>query len=229
MIAPRLAAFFFFGTVFITAHADTAVLTVQEIEKGLAYARIADLGHDAAQVEAALSKSAIILDLRDTVGTTAEAKNLAQQLEQMPPRATDHRLILINPRTAPAITEAVEIAEPRQLTVGPRAADLHVDITVPTSPEADERALAALNSGAALSKLADSNPEKKRYDEATLVKNRAAAAAAEAEPDDGSPNDSPTPTPVPKRPEEEVHDLVLERAIQLHHALLVITPQSVAP
>ncbi|HEY9156012.1 MAG TPA: hypothetical protein VIM69_12825 [Opitutaceae bacterium] len=232
MTAPRLAAFLLVCSLFsFTASAAPAQASVQELEKGLAYARIGDLGRDATQLEAALSKPTLILDLRDATGTAEEAKTLAGRLGQMPAKPTDHRLILINPRTAPAIVSAVEVTEPRQLTIGPRADGFQVDITVPTSVDDDERAFTAFASGTPLNKLDDSNPDKKRYDEATLAKNRAAAVAeAEGDNEDDSPSPSPTPTPATeKKPENPVHDYVLERAIQLHHALLVITPQSVAP
>ena len=231
MTAPRLAAFFLVGSlVSLTASAAPAPAPVQELEKGLTYARISDLGRDAQTLEAALSKPALILDLRDATGTAAEAKTLAGRLVQMPPKPADHRLILVNPHTEPSITAAVEIAEARQLTLGPRAEGFQVDIVVPVSVEEDERAFAAFEQGTPLSELDNSNPEKKRYDEATLAKNRAAvAAAAESESDDDTPAASPTPTPADKNPENKVHDRVLERAIQLHHALVVITPQSIAP
>ena len=246
MTAPRLAAFFLAGSLltfpaFALAAPDPSSATtapapasgsVQELEKGLTYARISDLGRDASELEAALGKATLILDLRDATGTTAAAKTLAGRLVQMPPKPTDHRLILINPHTAAPILSAVQIAEPRQLTVGPRADGFQVDIAVPTSAEDDERAFAAFASGTPLKQLDDSNPEKKRYDEATLAKNRAAAVAeAEGDSDDlDTPADSQTPSAASeKKPEKQIHDYVLERAIQLHHALLVITPQSVAP
>jgi hypothetical protein len=242
MTAPRLAAFLLAGSLLsfptFAAAAPTAPApasaSIQELEKGLAYARISDLGRDASQLEAALSKPTVVLDLRDAAGTAAEAKTLASRLVQMPPKPTDHRLILINPHTAAPILSAVQIAEPRQLTIGPRADGFQVDIAVPISVEDDERAFAAFASGTPLNKLDDSNPEKKRYDEATLAKNRAAAVAeAEGDNDDiDTPADAQTQTPntaPEKKPENQIHDAVLERAVQLHRALLVITPQSVAP
>jgi hypothetical protein len=238
MIAPRLAALLLAGSLIcVTASAAPAsapaAASVQELEKGLTYARIGDLDRDASQLEAALSKPAVILDLRDATGTPAEAKTLAGRLVQMPPKPADHRLILINPHTATPIVSAVEIPEPRQLTIGPRADGFQVDIAVPTTVEEDERAFDAFASGVPLSKLDNSNPEKKRYDEAVLAKNRAAAIAeAEGDSDADTPADASAQTPAPssdKKPENQIHDYVLERAIQLHHALLVITPQSVAP
>jgi|GEM_PF-875156 len=229
MIAPRLAAFFLsISFASLAVCAAPAPAAVQQLEKGLTYARITDLGRDAAQLEAALAQPAVILDLRDATGTSAEAKALAGRLAQMPPKPADHRLILINPSTDAAILSTVDIPEPRQLTVGPRAAGFQVDIAVPVSVDDDQHAFAAFAQGAPLNKLDDSNPQKKRNDEAALAKNRAAAVAEAEGEDDGPPADV-TPAPAEKKPEAPAHDLVLERAVQLHHALLVITPQSVAP
>lgn len=197
----------------------------QELVPGLLYFRITDYQKDAADLQTALTKGSVVLDLRSTDGSAEAAVNLTQQLEKARVGERGIRLILINPSTSPEIVRTVTRPRARQLTIGPRAPEVTPDIAVASSAEEDRRAYDALASGTPLDKLISSTTDKKRFDEAALVRSRAGvtspasesvAEATEAE------NVAPTTTketgPVtPPLP----HDLVLERAVQIYRALLI--------
>jgi hypothetical protein len=211
-MTAQFAAFF----LFLACLARGAV--IQDLEKDLTYARIGDLGKDAIVLEAALGKPDLILDLRNATATNDLAASLAQRLAQPPPNASDHRLILLNATTSAAIVAAVSRPVPRQLSIGPNSTAVLPDIIVTITLDQDRKAYDAFKVGEPLGKLINSNPEKKRFDEATLAHNRSTLA-------DADPGDETDPAQAPpvqeKKPAEEIHDLVLERAIQIHHALLV--------
>lgn len=224
---------------FIALAASSFGALEHDLGQGLAYARIADLNKDAAALDEALARDAVVIDLRNTRANPEEVARLAQRLDQAPPGPHGLRLILVNPTTDAALVSAVTQDHPRELTLGPKTPALVTDIPVSISVEDDRRAYEALNTGADLEKLISSNPEKRRFDEATLAHNHALPPATgpgttddDAEPELPTPAaDSPapagaadaistaaapTPTPTPALP----HDLVLARAIQLHRAIV---------
>ncbi len=198
----------------------------RELIPGLPYFRITDYMKEAAEVQTALTKDAVVIDLRSTAGSSEAAIALTEHLEEARVSQRGIRLILINPSTSPEIVKALSKPRPRQLTLGPRAPELTPDIAVASSAEEDRRAYDALASGTPLEKLISSITDKKRFDEAALVRSRAGltSPALETEPDvttavesaatSGQKENQPVAPPPP-------HDLVLERAVQIYRALLV--------
>ncbi|HEU5079401.1 MAG TPA: hypothetical protein VFT72_09310 [Opitutaceae bacterium] len=200
----------------------------QEIEKGLYFVRVADLDKETATVSAALAHEDVIIDLRYTKGSVDAAATFAAHLHSAPNTPTAHRLILLTPTTSPAIIDALSEQIPHVLTLSPRSEALNTDIQVNTSAEIDRTAYDAVNSGTALDKVISSNPEKRRFDEAALAHERAAAAELPADDEDQIDAIAGTTQPTPANPEAAKkspvapHDRVLERAIQINRALLVM-------
>lgn len=194
--------------------------------QGLAYVRIADLTKDSEDLQAALMKDSVILDLRNAVGTAEAAAAFGQRLDRALPGKQGLRIILINPSAAPEIITAASRPQPRQLTVGPRLPTFKSDITVAVTAEDDQRAYGALAAGVPIDKLITSNSEKRRFDEAALARTRGSSSSPSADEDDDENAPSPRLKPIdstkantPAQP--AVQDLVLSRAIQIYRALLV--------
>ncbi len=219
----------------------------RDLGQGLNYVRISDLSKDAEELKNALTKEAVVLDLRNTIATPEATAALNLQLNEIPPGMNGVRLILINPTSAAEIVQAVSLPRPRTLTVGPRTPALFTDIAVPTPVDEDRRAYDALADDTPIDGLISSNPGKKRFDEAALTRTHTNGAAApvtdDAGTEDGAERVTSTPPPSPStaasKPVEAAasaapaaapagkkppvrHDLVLERAVQLHRALLAL-------
>lgn len=201
----------------------------QEIEKGLYFVRVADLDKEPSAVSAALSHEDVIIDLRYTAASTEAAATFHAQLKSAAMTPTAHRLILLTSTTSAALIAAVDQDIPHVVTLSPRSEALNTDIMVNASAEVDRTAYDAVNAGTALDKVISSNPEKRRFDEAALAHDRAAAAQAPAD-DDVEQIDAIAGTTQPalsnpdaaKKSPAAPHDRVLERAIQIHRALLVL-------
>jgi len=126
------------------------------------------------------------------------------------------------------------------ITLGARTPALTPDIAVSVSSEDDRHAYDAFGDGTPLDKLLNSALEKKRFDEAALVRDRANAmnpnsdlgsdddtSALSPEAPEVAPSVSlarPAPAPVPAKKAEPppIIDAVLQRAVQLHRALVAL-------
>lgn len=183
-----LAAFFL---------ASAAILGAGELAPGLAYLRTTD----PQAVATALATSSVVLDLRGVTEPVAPVR--------IPRNRT--LLILVSPgATPPAFAGA--------LTVGRAAPDHKTDITVTTTAEAEDKALAALAAGEAPENLIVENATKPRYDESLLLREHRTAepidldenppAAADAKPS----ADAPPP----------VFDAVLQRAVHVYRGLVAL-------
>jgi hypothetical protein len=203
----------------------------QDLGKGLSYLRIADLTTELKELNGYLEKPAVVLDLRNAIGTQESVEQFAKLLDDSPARGKALRIILINPQTAPGLIDAVSADRERQLTIGPSSPAVHPDVAVKVSAEEDRRAYDAMNAGLSLEKLISNKLEKRRFDEASLARNHSSTGPAEPEEGDletDLPDSIPSgqsapnpPTPAKEAPAAP-HDLILERAIQVHRALTAL-------
>lgn len=181
----------------------------QPISRNLAYLRARNLSQD---LPTALSrKGALILDLRYLRAEADAIKTFAAWLKaQARPQAPV--FVLVNTETTPALRTLVDpVNSPAGvLSVGPEAEALKVDIAVHVSTDADREAYDALEKGTPLLELIDRKLDKERRDQASFARNR--PATAPIAPSDATAEATPPP-PI---------DAVLQRAVQLHRALVAL-------
>ena len=213
-----------------TPPAATPAVAPQDLGRGLTYVRLHRLPNDFAFLSAAWSAPALIVDLRHVAGDPAQAIPADLPLR---PRAAP-LVALIGPDTASVLLALIREHASALITIGPAAPGLAPDIVLPVSPEADRRAYDALDAGASVESLISEKIAKPRFDEAVLAHERTADTAAEegarpavAGPSVAPPAASPTPAtsavpPAAGAPEATPKDAVLQRAVQLHRALLAL-------
>jgi len=228
----RLLSFF----LFLGAFSATGFCAVpQELGEGLSYLRIRNL---AADIKAEPPATATVIDLRGTEGGSIEA--LGHLRTWM--TASSHgplRLVLIDSVTG---TEILDILNRRQrfaITVAATSPALTADVSVATSLVADRQARDALDAGKPLKDLLGPKIAKRRYDEASMVKDHANGVPLPESPPDLSelPEDVAAPAskapatpaeaasvkPPPAPPTEAVpYDAVLQRAIHVFLALTAL-------
>ncbi len=188
------------------------------LDQNLSYVRIDAADTDKAGWETIFSKSFLALDLRHVTGEPAALRLLAERLSEAPAGESSHRLVLISADTPALLTEAVSHNTPRQLTLAARQSAVTPDIAVAATPEEDDTAFAAAETGTSLEKLITSEIEKKRFDETTLAHDRNAV-----DPDDGPDlTEGTTGVELVSKAPAKPHDRVLERAVQVHEGLTVL-------
>jgi hypothetical protein len=210
--------------------AATPAAVPQDLGRNLSYVRLHRLPDDAAALGAAWKMPALIVDLRYTVGDDARALP-----SDLPPRPrTAPLFVLVGPDTAPALFAAMRERAPALISIGLAAPGLIPDIALSVSPATDRRAYDALDGGASVESLISEQLAKPRFDEATLAHEHAAdaaagdsAAAPAPAPTDAPPAAAPPPTTpaapaAAPAPEAAPKDGVLQRAVQLHRALLAL-------
>jgi hypothetical protein len=196
----------------------------------LTYVRLHRLPDDATVLAAAWSQPALIVDLRYPAGNTAVVPSA-----DLPARPGSAPLfVLVSPATPPAALAAVRDHAPGLITLGLAAPGAAPDIAVAITPEADRRAYDALDSGASIESLLSEKIAKTRFDEAALAHEHAREALKETSPgsNDGGEAAAPpaasvaaeTPAAAPAlaTAPSEPKDVVLQRAVQLHRALLAL-------
>ena len=110
-----------------------------------------------------------IVDLRYARGAAdAKATALQQHLREAGPL----RLVLYDVSPAPALQAILAGRQPNVVTLAPEGAEPPPDIAVAVEPAVDRVAYDALEGGADLAVLADTNGNKRRFDEAALVRAR---------------------------------------------------------
>lgn len=209
--------------------AATPAAAPLDLERNLTYVRLHRLPEDAAVLTAAWHAPALVVDLRHVAGDPAQAIPA-----ELPPRPRSAPLVaLIGPDTASVLLALIREHAPALITIGLAAPGLTPDIVLPVSPEADRRAYDALDAGASVESLISEKIAKPRFDEAALAHEHTADTAADegARPAAGGPSDFPpaagpppaTPAVPPAgAPEATPRDAVLQRAVQLHRALLAL-------
>jgi hypothetical protein len=209
-----------------TCHA--APSAPQELGEGLTYARLQQLPDDAAILAAVWKAPALIIDLRHPAGATGPV--IPGDLPSRPRAAP--LLVLVGPDTPTDLLAAFRERAPALITIGLAASGLTPDLALPLSPEADRRAYDSLTAGVSIESLISENVTRHRFDEAALARDRD-AGAEEDETTVGAEEDiarrAVGPPPLPggghpstTAPERPLKDLVLQRAVQLHRALLAL-------
>ena len=190
-----------------------------DLGQGLSYLRI----HSVANSEVALRKAvpgagALVLDLRYATAGDDSPAALKTAIAGRSPNTP--LFILVSPATPPGLGPVIS-ASPA-LTLGTAGSLPVPKVVVQTDATTDRRAYDALDAGTELAKLISGKIEKERFDEATLVQ----------EFKNGNPDAAPLPPPDPtapkpadaadKEPPAPLVDRVLQRAVHLHRALLVL-------
>lgn len=208
----------------------------------LAYVRLEKLPGDATALIAAWPAPALIVDLRRAAGDAPE--NMEDDLPLRP--RLEPVFALVSSATPAGALEFLRDRAPGLITLGSAATEPKPDLPIAVSPEADRRSYDAFNAGVSLDSLLDDNISKPRFDEAALLAGRVrehangggteaegsgsnaesqaapeAPAPAEGKNPDSSISNSQT-TPPPAAPEAPPVDGVLQRAVQLHRALIAL-------
>jgi hypothetical protein len=193
-----------------------------DLGQGLRYLRVGNLDAEAATVEAALTRPVVILDLRGANAGAAATARFAAALQQTANPAKPV-FVLVGPDTPAALRAAIPDS-PSSLTVGAAANGVSARIAVKTDPARDRAACAALAAGAAPASLIEEKVEKRRFDEARLAHAHAAGSDNSSEESDRPESSAmhekdPSATPPADAP---LKDLVLQRAVFLHRALIAL-------
>ncbi|MDR0901819.1 MAG: hypothetical protein LBM92_03510 [Opitutaceae bacterium] len=194
--------------------------TITDLGQGLCYLRVENPGTDFAALQSALSQPApLVIDLRAAGARPADFPSRPGTRPGPAGAAAPLRILLVNPGTPAGLLRAFALPAPGWLVLGPAAPGLAVDAAVDTPLEADRRAVAALIAGAPPETLFSRPPEKKRYDEAALVRDYASQPAEAPGPSGPGGNDNTEPAAPAEAPPV---DAVLQRARDIHRALLAL-------
>jgi hypothetical protein len=191
-----------------------------DLGEGLRYYRVHAVP---AELPAAAQKPGpSVVDLRSSQLAPGSAAALEAWLRFRSARTTPV-FILVNGGTAPELAAVLAANRllPGVLIVGLPAPGLTPDIVAATTAAADERAYAAKEHGTSLRDLLTENADKPRADEAAIMRDRSNP------PDDADENGPADDTEGPVAPTDgekpaPVIDTVLQKAVQLHRALLAL-------
>jgi len=207
MIVPLFLAF---CSLLLAPGSNATELT--DLGSGLGYLRL----HSPADPVSAASSGALVLDLRYATADDASAAALKTALAGRPTGAP--LFILVSPATPAALVPL--ISQSPALTLGVPGSVPAPKVVVRTDATQDRLAYAAFEAGTPVGKLIFGKIEKERFDEASLVeefKNGNPDAAPPTPPDPTAPKAAGTPG----KP-AVLTDRVLQRAVHLHQALLVL-------
>ena len=217
--ARNLAFAFFLSIGLLLTTPSTWAAAPSDLGQGLLYCRVHALPADLPA--ASTGQSALVLDLRYTLADGTGATAFSAWLGF---RTTAHPVfILVNAGTGPALllTLAARPLPSGVVALGPPLPAFTPDVPLKISPDTERRAYDAFDHGTAIESLIVEKIDKPRYDEASMVKEHVSdseqpapddAEDAAAKPD--SAKDKPAPPPL--------IDLALQRAVQLHRALLAL-------
>ncbi len=197
---------------------STGETRTADLSDGLTYVRIKDV--DAQPMPPA--KAAIVLDLRGTQASQEAASRLAPLLESQGPGAV--RLVLLDPDTSKSILDLLKVPRPGVLTLAATHETVAADIAVSALPGQDRQARDAIDADTPLTELLEPKREKRRYDEAAMVRDHANGLPVPESPPDNTVTAPTTPPATANPPASEPKspprfDAVLQRAIHLHQAL----------
>jgi hypothetical protein len=210
LLLPALAFVLAAPAVFAAAPSD--------LGQGLLYCRVHALPADLPAANT--GKSALVLDLRyattDDTGATAFSAWLGFRNNTQPV------FILVNAGTGPALLHALAVrpAPSGVVAVGPSLPAFTPDVPLKILPDTEHRAYEAFDHGTAMDSLIVEKIDKPRYDEASMVKDHASDSAPS--PDDEDAPDKPDSAKDKPAPPPPLIDLALQRAVQLHRALLAL-------
>jgi len=215
----------FFPLLFLVLSLAHAEPLERDLGQGLIYFRAhalpADLPSPAAKLQA------LVLDLRYTSASdaSAAATTLAAWLKFRGTSAAPV-FVLLNADTAPALRRvfAVRHTMLAVVTLGPDSPGYTPDIALTISPDAERHAYDALDHGAVIDSLITENADKPRHDEAAIMRDRANPPADTDDPDPAysDPSDGEQKSPPAASAAPATIDLSLQRAVQLHRALVAL-------
>jgi hypothetical protein len=216
----RNLAFAFFLSIGLLLAARTLVAAAPtDLGQGLLYCRVHALPADLPA--ASTAKSDLVLDLRyaltDDTGATAFSAWLGFRT------ATHPVFILVNASTGPALLHALaeRPAPSGVVALGPPLPAFMPDVPLKISVTTERRAYDAFDHGTALDSLIVEKIDKPRYDEASMVKDHVSDSEAPAPDDEADAAAKPDPAKDKPAPPPLI-DLALQRAVQLHRALLAL-------
>lgn len=195
----------------------------RDLGQGLTYYRVAAIPGDLPSVTPA-AKRTFVLDLRYAQGTEIAAAAVKDWLTT---HAGPRRpvLVLANIETQPGVLASLAQHVPASgvLVLGVPGPGFDPDIAVKAAPEMERRAYDALATLTNTDALLKENGSKVRNDEARLAREHLPDSAVE-DPLATEPPANPAPAkeetpPAPKAPPPLI-DVVLQRAVHLHRALL---------
>ncbi len=195
-----------------------------DLGRGLRYFRAGTLETDLASLAPALASGPLVLDLRAAQGDAVSTARLQELLAQRPPaEAANRPLFVLLSADTPAGIRAAVPAAPAVVTLGCPGPGFEPGLSVSTDPARDRAAVAALAGGRPALDLIVEKLDKPRYDEARLARNHANGHRANDQ-QESPAKDKPaaTSTSAAPAPEAPVQDLVLQRAVFLHRALLAL-------
>jgi len=188
-----------------------------DLGANLAYLHIKSLADAAPLLSAAQSaQRPLVLDLRYATSEAAALSVFQTALARHPAPL----FILFSTATPQEIIAVVKQSAGAIITLSVAGAAAPAQIQVKADPAADRLAYEALGQGTLPAILVTGKIEKERFDEATLVQ----------EFKNGNPDAEPPPLPDPTQPKlnqaapvkAPLIDRVLQRAVQLHRALLAL-------
>ncbi len=210
-----LPALFF--SLLLTGVARAAPPEPIDLGANLAYLHIKSVADAAPLLSTARSaQRPLVLDLRYATSEAAALSVFQTALARHPAPL----FILFSTATPQEIIAVVKQSAGAIITLSVAGADAPAQIQVKADPAADRLAYEALGQGTLPAILVTGKIEKERFDEATLVQ----------EFKNGNPDAEPPPLPDPTQPKSNqaapvkapLIDRVLQRAIQLHRALLAL-------
>lgn len=204
----------------------------KDLGQALAFFRVTAAQADLSSlVDTIQRRPALVLDLR---GVNCEAEFVTAFHSALAKAPAPHaaRMILVNAATSKSLLAALDDdALISVIVLAPHYAQIDADIQISTTAEEERRALEALTKDTPVEQLIKDPKEKRRYDEAKLVHDHAngvipADSELPADADDDTVTSEATngkkPASTEKKAESSPRDLVLERAVQLHRALLAL-------
>jgi len=228
-----LLLFFSLGLLSFASSAEPA-----DLGSSLSYLRVRSLGDAASALPSALAANhACVLDLRYATASDEATGTLRTALIQHP--ASSPLFILISPATPLAVVDTINHTPGSFLTLSFLTSRSAMHIAVKTDAETDRRAYDAFEAGTPVETLISGKIEKERFDEASLVEEFKNGNLDAAPPTPALPGDRPGQTPAgqqagtaqdstaanPSGTADKpavLIDRVLQRAVQLHQALLAL-------
>jgi len=222
-LLPALAVAADVTPIVLPAASAPVRAAAQPLGRNFFYVRVHTLPEDL-PTAAPEPHDSIVLDLRFVSADRAAAQAFAAWLK-FQARPSAPVVVLINAGTSPALLVPLGEAKPTAGVVCIGAADpaIKPDIALNISAEADRAAYDAFEHGIPLADLVAPKLDKIRHDEATVAKERATPAdSSDADADeDFLPVVSGPAAVAPPKPVIPV-DAVLQRALQLHRALVAL-------
>ncbi len=192
----------------------------QTLEPHLIYLRVHALPEDLPATPLSATGS-LVLDLRFVSAGPDAASAFATWLNARS-RPQSPVLVLINRETSPALLTLLTTPPlpAGMVSLGAAAPGVRPDIALILAADADRTAYEALEHGTPLAELINPKLDKVRHDEAAMARERAAGINSETDEELPlpSPDDEKAKSPATVAPAPPV-DRVLQRAVQLHHAL----------